>query len=62
MIDQNRMTGELLDAQVLSIPNGQQYGKPGWVPCDHVLCCDYERVTRWFDGRTWTETWKTDKD
>ena len=61
MIDQKRMTGELLDSVVIDVPKGEVYDQGHVVPCAHILCCEYEHVTRWYDGRGWSETWKADE-
>jgi len=47
--------GKLIDMRVISTPNGMSYGKPGWVPSDHVLHCQYERGHKTFDGHAWAE-------
>lgn len=43
--------GALLDMRVISTPNGQTYGVPGYVPCDHVLHMQYELGHATFDGQ-----------
>jgi len=46
--------GALVKAAVVSTPNGQKYGVPGHIPCDHAVVCHYERAVRSFDGTRWS--------
>lgn len=45
--------GALVEAKVVSTPNGLVYGDKGHVPCNHVLHCTYERAVKTFDGHHW---------
>jgi len=46
--------GTFVGHTVESVPNGRNYGKDGWVPCDHRVRFDYETEVLWFDGQHWT--------
>ncbi len=44
----------LLSYHIESTPNGQSYGTPGHIPCNHVAVFEYASNTVRFDGTAWT--------
>ncbi len=37
--------GKFISSRVESVPNGQKYGKNGYVPCTHTVVFEYEHAT-----------------
>lgn len=46
--------GNLVEAKVVSTPNGMSYGINGHIPCNHVAVFTYAKAVKTFHGDHWT--------